>query len=325
MNVDESGRPAREVFSPGTAVVVSGGTGFLGSRVVRELLDRGCAVTSIDNSSTDHAVVDERLIHPAHKVASVDIRDREATVTALVEAQPSVVIHLAALHFIPRCVAEPATALEINVVGTQNLLDACRLLSRGPKFVLASTADVYLPSEEPHTEGSEIGPNNVYGLSKLAAEGIVRIAAQQGTCAPVICRLFNLYGAHETNPHVIPEIVSQLRLSDELHLGNTSPMRDFVYVDDAATAILRLCEVAPPGMTVNVGTGVSYSVVEVVGRISDLLGRSLAIVVDQARWRQSDRPHLRADPALLQSLVPGALSTPLSQGLEQLLRDERLL
>jgi UDP-glucose 4-epimerase len=235
------------------------------------------------------------------------------------------VFHLAAMHFIPACNADPVTTIEINVIGTQNVLDACAGLPTRPTFVLASTADVYEITPDPLTESSALGPSNVYGLSKLAAEGLVRFAATNQLCDPVACRLFNLYGANETNPHVIPEIVSQLRKGDEVVLGNTKPKRDFVYVDDAADALVALGERAPFGSTVNVGTGQSYSIDEVITMISNLTGRELRVSTDPSRWRKTDRENLQSDSRLLRSLVPDALSTSMLEGLRMLLVDEELL
>lgn len=305
-------------------VVVTGGSGFLGCRIVAHLLNLGCEVTTID-LTIDSMVGRPALSGPGHRVMEIDLRDREAVLSVFHEAKPSLVIHLAALHFIPVCIAEPYQALSTNVLGTQSVLDACGTLAEPPGLVFASTADVYLPQTEPHSEGSPVGPDNVYGLSKLTGEHLVEIAARHGACRPIIARLFNLYGSKETNPHVIPEIVSQLRRSDTVQLGNTSPKRDFVEVSDAAETLCDLATLAPSGTVVNVGTGQSYSVEDVVKIMSELLGRRIRIEVDNSRYRVSDRPNLQNDPTHLRSLIPEALSTSLAQGLRQLLADEGLI
>lgn len=303
------------------SALVTGGCGFLGSKVAEKLWARGWSVSVIDNlSNASSGRSGADLAHV--RLAEVDLRDREATRCAVVEAQPDLVVHLAALHYIPACVADPSTTLSINVLGTQHLLDACADLPVAPRLVLASTADVYEPSATPHTEASPVAPDNVYGLSKLAAEGLVMIAGRRGVCRPLICRFFNLYGPGETNPHVIPAIIDQLREGDVLRLGNTTPKRDFVNVDDAAVALIDLSEIANAATTVNVGTGASRSVDEVIELIGWLTARDIKIEVDADRWRASDRPVLQADNALLRSLVPAALPTPFVDGLRALLVDE---
>jgi UDP-glucose 4-epimerase len=307
------------------SVVVTGGEGYLGSRVVDRLVQRGCVVTSLDDGSSSRDRGTDSVPSTGSDRVRADLRDRGAIERGIEQASPQFVFHLAALHFIPACVADPDATLGINVVGTQVLLDACARLRTPPTLVFASTADVYTPTAELLSESSPLGPNNVYGISKLAAEGLVRLAGERGVCAPVICRLFNLYGAGETNPHVIPEIVKQLHAGDELTLGNTTPRRDFVFVEDAADAVVAVSEAAEIGSVVNVGTGLSYSVDDVIATISQLTGRQLRVSTDPARWRPSDRENLQCDNTRLRSIVPGALSTTLAEGLRSLLVDEGLL
>jgi UDP-glucose 4-epimerase len=134
--------------------------------------------------------------------------------------------------------------------------------------------------------------------------------------------LFNLFGPGETNPHVLPEIIKQLRASNTLRLGNISPKRDFVFVVDAAEALISLTEVATSGSVVNVGTGHSYSVEELLANVAQITGLELKIERDPERWRASDRPNLQSDPSALRALLPGALATDLADGLKALIASE---
>jgi UDP-glucose 4-epimerase len=235
------------------------------------------------------------------------------------------VFHLAAIHFIPACASDPVGTLETNVIGTQNLIDACSTVDTNPRIIFTSTADVYRPTSDALHEDAMIGPASVYGVSKLAAEGLLRQAERDGLCELVVCRLFNLFGPGETNPHVIPEIIRQLRLGDVLQLGNTTPRRDFVYTADAAVVLESLAVAAPSGSCVNVGSGTAYSVDDLVQEIASILDRSITIRSDASRWRKSDRPLLQCDNRLLRELVPDALPTSLRQGLVELLVSEGLV
>jgi UDP-glucose 4-epimerase len=324
-NVPDTDRSTSRVLTSGVSVLVTGGEGFLGSRIVQRLLLLGCDVTSVDNLSNARDLEDTITSNVHWDRVRADIRDRSAMEETFQRALPRFVFHLAALHFIPACIADPVATLEINAIGTQIVLDACAQLRTPPVLVLASTADVYEPTIDLLAESSVLGPNNVYGLSKLTAEGLTRIAGASKSCEPVICRLFNLYGAYETNPHVIPEIVRQLRSSDDITLGNTKPKRDFVYVHDAAAALIALGQGAPIGSTVNVGTGRSYSIDDVISTISEITGRDIHIATDPDRWRPTDRQNLQCDPKLLRSIVPEAVATSLIEGLRALLIDEGLL
>lgn len=306
-----------------TRVVVTGGAGFLGNYVVARLLDRGVEVLCIDDLSGGTAVAHGLAQRSGFRHEPVDITDRQQVVGAFSSFKPQAVVHLAALHFIPACIANPSLALSTNVLGTQHVLDACG--EHGPTRVLfASTADTYTPSATPHDEEAPQRPDNVYGLSKLCGEQLVDFAARQDRVDPVVVRLFNLFGPGETNPHVIPEIVEQLKRGDVLRLGNTSPRRDYVFVDDAAQTIVELLFEAPGGTVVNVGTGSSYSVDEVIQRIREATGRDITVETDPSRFRPTDRPNLQANNQRLRSTLPGIGFRSLDEGLRVLLDHEGL-
>jgi UDP-glucose 4-epimerase len=243
----------------------------------------------------------------------VDLTDRAATRSAITAIRPWGVIHLAARHFIPHCEAHPAETMAINVVGTQHVIES---LEPDVRVVFASTADVYRPSLAPHTEADNVAPTGYYGLSKITAEHLVRLAYERGLiAAPRVARLFNVYGPGETNPHVIPDILDHMSRGDELPLGNLEPRRDYVFVEDVADAVVRLVELDGPEVVVNVGTGRSWSVTDLVDQLGEISGRSLRALADPAKVRPSDRPELRADNRRLTTLFPDFRFTPLSEGL----------
>jgi len=310
----------------GRSVLVTGGAGFIGVPVVRRLLEAGAAVSVLDNFAAGSA---DRLAGldgtGGLVVREVDLRDAAATAAAIGEAEPAVCVHLAAIHFIPLCRAHPADTLAVNVLGTQHVLDGLRSLPVAPRFVLASTADVYRPQEAPHDEDAPTNPDNVYGLSKLAAESLVRLAAAEGVVDPIIARFFNVYGPGETNPHLIPEICGQLQSGRVLRLGNLAAKRDYVFVDDLADVVVALAASDASGGTVNVGTGASYSGSDVIDVMAELLGSPITVEVNPARLRPSDRPVLQADATRLRRLLPGACSTTMAGGLRRLFVAEGLL
>jgi UDP-glucose 4-epimerase len=231
------------------------------------------------------------------------------------------VIHLAALHFIPAAMRDTALAVSLNLHGTQAVLSANNV----GRFCFASTADIYKASEQPHHESSPVGPFNIYGLTKLMGEQLVQLeAGMHPERHFVIARLFNLYGPRETNPHILPEIIAQLRNgSGLLRLGNVTPKRDLVPVADAARALIEIVDKSVPGITtLNVGTGVSVSVEQVVEQISAILGRPIRIETDPDKVRSIERPHLQADVRAVRSFIGWAPHSDLSRGLRELLRYE---
>jgi UDP-glucose 4-epimerase len=233
-------------------------------------------------------------------------------------------VHLAALHFIPYCNLHRAETISVNVLGTQHVLDAAAA-SDVNRVVFVSTADVYQPSETPHSEDAPIETNNIYGLSKLAGEQLVRMwGADERDRQWSIVRLFNVIGPGETNPHVIPDICKALATSDVLSLGNTTPRRDYVFVEDVADVLAHLIDLEQPDVVVNLGTGRSWSVTDLVERMAALTGRTLTIETDAAKVRPTDRPRLEADVSRLRSLFPWATNTTLDDSIRAVLAEHKL-
>ena len=307
---------------------VTGAAGYLGSHVVEHLLARGTPVLAVDDLSTGRAAyLDAHWSNPLFTLAEQDIRDAAALRTLFELHRPAAVVHLAALHFIPTCAADPPLTVSLNVHGTQCVLSASRAAGV-ERFWFASTGDVYVPDEKPHHEtNSATGPFNIYGLSKLIGEQLVALEAKARLEARfVVGRLFNLYGPRETNPHILPEILSQLRANSDatLRLGSLWPKRDLVPVADAARAVIETLDAAPLGVTtVNVATGVAVSMQHVLDLIGELRGKPLAIETDPAKVRPVERDHLQADVTKLKQMIGWTPHSDLRRGLDELLRSER--
>ncbi len=306
---------------------VTGAAGFLGSHVVELLLARGTPVLAVDDLSTGRTdFLDPHRANSAFTLARQDIRDADALRTLFERHRPAAVVHLAALHYIPACNADPVRTVSLNVLGTQCVLTAARA-AEVERFFFASTGDVYAPEETPHHESaSAVAPFGIYGLSKLMGEQLLALESRQRPEARfVVGRLFNLYGPRETNPHILPEILSQLRARPQtpLRLGSLWPKRDLVPVADAARAVIDLLDRCPPGLTtVNIGSGVAVSMQQVLDLIGELRGRPLAIETDPAKVRPVERPHLQADVTRLRQLLGWTPHTDLRRGLSELLAAE---
>ena len=296
---------------------VTGGAGFIGSELARTLIQREHQIVVYDDFSRGC----REAIPPAPGLTFVvgDIRDGEHVDRAIAEARPDRVVHLAALHFIPDCVARPRDTMEINVEGTRQVFDACA--RHGVARVLhASSAAVYAPCDEACRElGTPLGPTDVYGESKLLGEELAeRYHAQTGSHISSL-RIFNAIGPRETNPHVLPHILESLQRSDTLELGNTDAKRDYIDTRDIASAILAIAEGAEGRSVYNIGTGLAYSVTEIIDLLQTKLGRPITVVHDPQRLRPSDRPLLLADPAKLRSELRWSPRCTLSDALDELI------
>lgn len=305
---------------------VTGAAGFLGSHLVDHLLARGTPVLAVDDFSVgrrEHLAA--HAADPRFALAVADVRQAGRLAELFQKHRPAAVVHLAAIHFIPACNADPPGAVSLNVHGTQSVLTAARAAGV-LRFFLASTGDVYAPSEAPHREDDPAAPFNIYGLTKHVGEQLVALEARQRPDAHfAVGRLFNLYGPRETNPHLLPEVMKQLRErpGDSLRLGSLWPKRDMVPVADAARAVAAVVDAVGPGVTtVNLATGEARSMQEVLDAIGELRGKPLPVETDPAKVRPSERPHLQADVSRLRSLIGWAPHADLRRGLADLLAAE---
>lgn len=285
-------------------VVVTGGAGFIGSHLIRYLLNEGAEVLAIDNLF----VGKKEFISDGCLFKKLDIRFKEAK-EVIWDFEPDVIVHLAAIHYIPYCNENPGETFDVNVMGTRNLLEACEA-----EFLFASSAAVYPPLNGALREDLH-GPIGIYGKTKLIGEDLVKLHNKKA----IIARLFNVYGPNDTNPHLIPEIVNQIKEGKrKIELGNLTPRRDYIHVDDVCAAILALLKHDKEGVY-NIGTGVEYSVNEVVEVVNEILGEEILIVQDKRRIRKVEREHLLADITKIQNEIGWKPEKRLKDGLKKLI------
>ena len=306
----------------GRKALVTGGAGFIGSSLVRELADNGWTVEVYDSLSPGRR--DFLPDSPAVSLTVGNILDEAKFTETLKRVSPDVVFHMAAIHYIPYCNAHPQEAMRTNVDGTEAVFRLSQAHSV-PRIVFASTAAVYPAFTGALNEvGTPAAPVDIYGYTKWFGEQLAQWMSQQGDTRFAIARLFNVYGPRETSPHLIPALLKQIIEGLEvLKIGNLEPKRDYVYVGDMARGLYGLGAAAeiPAGKPVvaNIGTGQEHSVLEVLEALQTVTGRKLEIVQDPDRMRASDRPNLRADVSRLRELIGWAPDTAFLAGMEGLM------
>jgi UDP-glucose 4-epimerase len=300
-------------------VLVTGGAGFTGSRLCSCLAALGHEVVSIDRRTSPVAA---RPLNSPVRLIAGDIRDAPALARCLEDHQPEIVFHLAAIHFIPRCTAQPRACIGANVDGTQAVLDVCAETPSVRAVIVASSAAVYAPESTPHGEGGALRPTDIYGHTKLWTEHLAHLFHMQTGKGVGIARLFNVFGPGETNAHLIPTIIEQVREGNVLRLGNLSTVRDYLYLDDAVDGLIRLAAACHDGsvLTCNFGSERPVDGWSLVRIIQMMSGTALAIEQDVARFRVVDRPVLVSDCTRARTHLGWRAAMSLEAGLVETIR-----
>jgi UDP-glucose 4-epimerase len=257
-------------------VLVTGGAGYIGSALVERLLGDGHRVVSIDNlSQGDYECLGKYRESPRLKLVVGDICDSEKLEEVLREGEDvNAVVHLAAVPGIEMCQRNPKEAILTNVYGTHNVLEIARKHDIA-KVVFGSSAAVYgNPVKTPVGEDHPLNPTNLYGVTKLAAEGLLESYHASYGLDTVILRFGNVYGVgvYTHWETVIPKFVRQALSGEALTIyGDGKQSRDFIHVWDAVEAVilaLRDERGVVAGESFNVGVGKATSVNVIADTVS---------------------------------------------------------
>lgn len=297
-----------------TKTCVIGGAGFIGSHLVDYLInERNCEVLVLDNLITGQT----KNIHPKAKFIWHDIRDNENELARIfTENQIEYVFNYAAEPYIPECFERPMHFFDINATSVLRVLNACQ--QSGIKGLLqVSSAEIYGDLKGQIKESDPVEPHSTYGVSKLAADGLVQVRWREASVPAIAMRQFNCVGERETHEYVIPEIISQLAKSNKVKLGNNS-FRDFQYAGDAVAMAVELLEKGKFGEVYNMGSEGGIKIYDLANLIGKLMGHeSVEIEVDQDRVRPWEIWHLQSDNTKLYSVIGVKNPTSLEEGLSK--------
>jgi len=269
-------------------VLVFGGAGFVGSQLVRNLLQMESVVTVYDNFLHGHRENLEEIGDQIHTVVG-DVLDEWRLSWAFREFKPDFVFNLVGDTYVPTAYDVPKRMLQVNAEGNLNVLMACNHF--GVERVLyVSSTEVYGNARSDRiSEEHPLDPWNTYAATKVCADRLCFTLHKEHGIPVIISRIFNCYGPRETEPYVIPDIISQFAKRDYVELGNIKARRDFTYVSDLCEALVAVLQSdIPNGDTVNVGTGVTYSVEEIARKIACIMNKPADIRTDPRRLRKHD-------------------------------------
>lgn len=306
----------------GKKVLVTGADGFMGSHLVEELLDEGCAVRAFAfyNSFNSWGWLDTLSREKLEKIEvfTGDVRDPNGVRTAMKGC--SAVFHLAALIAIPFSYHSPDSYIDTNIKGTLNVLQAARDMN-AEKVLVTSTSEVYgtakyVPIDEAHPFQGQ----SPYSATKIGADRLAESFYRSFNLPVTIVRPFNTYGPRQSARAVIPTIISQLlNGKEEVSIGNLTPTRDFLFVKDTVRGFIAIAKSDKTvGEEINIATGTEISIGGLAEKLISLVSPRARIKEDAGRLRpdKSEVERLLGSNAKIKSLTDWRPAYDLDAGLK---------
>ena len=280
-------------------VLITGGNGFLGSKLKDRLIDAGFEVKTLSLSGCD-------FNFDITKKKNFEGLDNDF----------DVIFHLAGLILPFQSFSSPYSFFEVNSVGTLNVIDFA--LRNNSKVVFASTSKVYGKAASlPFKEDSALYPDSPYGYSKVLAEKLLESYSRFHGLRFAVLRFFNIYGPGQNENLLIPLILKKAKESDVIHLkGDIDAKRDFVFVDDVIEAMVKAVEAEG---VFNIGSGKSYSARDLVSVVSGLIGKELSVETEMKEDLMKGAEDEFADIARAREKLKWVPRVSLEQGFKKML------
>ena len=317
-------------------ILVTGGAGFIGSAVVRLAISRGHTIINVD--ALTYAACLENIAtvsqNPLYKFEKVDIRDRDDLDRMFLKYEPNLVMHLAAESHVDRSIDAPADFIETNITGTFNMLEAARKYwdAKGKpnafRFHHISTDEVFgsLPANKTiqFTENTAYDPRSPYAASKASADHLVRAWHETYGLPVVITNCSNNYGPFHFPEKLIPVVILNALADKPLPIyGDGENVRDWLFVEDHANALLLVVEKGQVGRSYNIGGENELSNLELVNKICEILDRMrprsggrYADLITFVTDRPGHDERYAIDPSRMQRELGWRPSVTIDEGLE---------
>jgi dTDP-glucose 4,6-dehydratase len=256
-------------------VLVTGGAGFIGSAFVRQAVKEGWDVVVLDALTYAGDLERLREVDEKYKFYHVDLVERKAVFDALEDFRPEVVVHFAAESHVDRSILDPLRFIRSNVEGTLNLLDASKEF-KVERFINISTDEVYgeLGDEGYFTEESPLNPNSPYSVSKAGADMLGRAYYRTYKLPVITVRPSNNYGPWQYPEKLIPVIILKALRDEPIPVyGNGINVRQWLYVEDCAEAVIKIVKEGKEGEIYNVAGPEEKRNIEVVKTILRLMNK----------------------------------------------------
>ena len=316
-------------------ILVTGGAGFIGSAVVRLGISRGHQIVNVD--ALTYAACLENVAsvadHPNYTFEEVDIRDRTALDAVFARHKPDAVMHLAAESHVDRSIDGPADFIETNVNGTFNMLEAARRYwqaqgkPKGFRFHHISTDEVFgsLGPKGMFTEDTPYDPRSPYSASKASSDHLVRAWHETYGLPVVLTNCSNNYGPYHFPEKLIPVVILNALAERPLPIyGDGANIRDWLYVEDHADALLLVLEKGEIGRSYNVGGENERTNLDLVKTLCSILDRlhsldegSYADLITFVTERPGNDARYAIDPSRIRDELGWRPSVTVEEGLEK--------
>jgi len=297
-------------------VLVTGGSGFIGSHLIPELINDGYDVYCLERYVTGRYILGE---HRVAKTVFGDLRDFFTVRDLIRKIQPDFVIHLASISAVSYSYDHPNEVLETNLLGTINLAESClREVPHFKNFLFAGTSEEYGNQETfPVREEAELRPNSPYAISKVGADKYLQYMRDAYDFPITVLRNFNTYGRKDNTHFVVERTITQMLKEKVVMLGDPSPVRDLLYIDDHVNSYLRcLKNEKAVGEVFNFCTGHSVSIAQLVNLIKKLTKFEGEVMWDTIPKRPLDIAKLVGDYSKAKKLLGWKPKYTLEEGLK---------
>ena len=275
-------------------VLITGAGGFVGKYLIEAFKKDGYEILACDINKKENFDKDIRY-------ENMDILNRDMINPILEDFKPDYLINLAAISSVGLSWNIPGKTVEVNVIGTINLLEAVHTYCPDCKVLLIGSSEEYMMKDRPLKESDEVNANNPYGISKIAQENFAKMYKEKYGMKIVCTRSFNHTGVGQLDNFAIPSFCKQVAEIEKtgkvgtIAVGNLTAYRDFSDVRDVVKVYKALLENETEDLIYNVGSGKAYQMQEILEYIVSLSTQKIEIVTDPAKIRPVDTPYICCD------------------------------
>lgn len=282
--------------------LVIGASGFVGYYLINELLSQKYDVTAtkLPNEKLDVTC----------KFIDLDITSYTSIIQCLVEEKPNIIFHLAAQSSVAQSWNKPQLTININVIGTLNILEAVKKVNKDIKILLIGSSEEYgkVDYSKPVDEDVPLNPQNIYAISKMTCEQLARVYCDAYAMNIIMTRSFNHIGPRQLPQFVVADFCYQTaniekeKQNPKIKVGNLNSYRDFTDVRDVVKAYVLLSKYGISRNVYNVGSGKSIKIMDILNLILKKSTKKIVIEVDQNKFRPIDTPRIDVNNSKLINL-----------------------